>query len=113
MPNGPPGPYLGPPRRDGQAVGSLVLGIFSLLCPGILGLFFGAAAVVLGVVSIRRIKADDQRYGSGLALAGAVLGGLGFLLASAFVIYTVFINPEFVTDLTDRLTPTTTTTTDR
>jgi len=109
MPTGPPGsPYLGPPKRDGQAVGALVLALLSFPCSGVIGVFFGAAGVILGVLSRRRIKADDHLYGEGLALAAIVLGAVGFVFALAFFAYTVFINPDFIADLTEQLTPTTT-----
>lgn len=105
-----PGPWMGPPRRDGQAIGALVTGLLSIPCAGIIGVFLGITGVVLGIVSLRRIAASEGRYdGRGMAIAGIVLGSIGIVIGLAFFVYTTFINPEFVTDLLDQMTTTTTT----
>lgn len=107
----PPPPYVGPPRRDGQAVGSLVLGILSLLCMGFVGMFFGAGAVVTGVLSRRRVRdSGGLLEGSGMATAGIVLGALGAVGGAAFFVYVTFINPDWVAEVLNDLAPTTTTT---
>ena len=61
-------------RTSGKALWDLICGIgFPCLFPGIL-------AIVLGILGLRDISASRGRLtGSGLAIAGIVLGALGFL----------------------------------
>ena len=109
----PPGwgsPYVVQPKRDGQAVGSLVMGILALLCAGVIGIFLGTAAIVTGVLSRRRIRQSGGTLsGEGLATAGLVVGIIATAISVAFFVYTTFINPEFLQDVLDNLTTTTTT----
>jgi hypothetical protein len=81
MPGGP----LGAPRMHPLAIISLVTGILSipLCCCALFGLPFimGIASIVCGIIAMSKIKAQPQVFtGSGLAIAGIVLGGLGLLL---------------------------------
>ena len=55
---------------QGKAVASLVLGILSLVCIGILG---GIPAVILGAMSIGACNRGQER-GKGMATAGLVMG---------------------------------------
>lgn len=60
----------------GYSVASMVCGILSLLCcciPG-MGFLLSVAAVVLGIVSLKK-----NCEGQGMAIAGLVCGGLGLL----------------------------------
>ena len=66
-------PYKNPP-----ALIAYYCGIFSLL--PILGLVFGIAAFILGVVGLRQRKANPVIKGSVHAWIGIVLGGLTTLL---------------------------------
>lgn len=70
-------------RTNRYAVGALVCGLASLpmvLLAG-MGLPVGVGAVVLAVIGLRQIKeSQGQQGGTGLAVAGLVLGGLGTLL---------------------------------
>jgi hypothetical protein len=96
------------PRNSGQAIASLVLGIASLTCSGLLGIVFAPLAVVFGVRARRTIAASNGwRRGDGMAVAGIVLGIIGIVIS---IIYLVFIlrNPNFMQDLLDRLSTTTT-----
>lgn len=72
-------------RANRYAVGSLVCGILSppmMLLAGV-GLPVGIGAVVLGVIGLRQIKeSPGQESGTGLAITGIVLGGLGTLLGA-------------------------------
>jgi type IV pilus assembly protein PilA len=65
-------PYQ-PPRTDGGAIASLVLGIASfVLC---LSLFTGIPAIILGHISRSKIKKSmGSLQGDGLALTGLILG---------------------------------------
>jgi type IV pilus assembly protein PilA len=65
-------PYGQQPPTDGKATASLVLGILSLVCFGILA---GIPAIILGHVSRGNIKRSMGRLsGSGMALAGLIMG---------------------------------------
>lgn len=85
-PYGQPGPYgpgygYAPPRpaapTSGKAVAALVLGIFSIvLC--YLGVLVGPAAIVLGVMAKRDVKARPGALGGeSMATAGLVTGIIG------------------------------------
>ncbi len=41
-----------------------------------MGLFLGPAALVLGILGVRYVKANPTAKGTGHAIAGIVLGGL-------------------------------------
>jgi hypothetical protein len=67
-------PYQGQYRAqtDGKATASLVLGILSLLC---FGLLTGLPAIILGHISRGNIERSRGRLGgAGMALAGLILG---------------------------------------
>jgi hypothetical protein len=60
------------PKRQGMAITSLVLGILSMVCFGFLT---GIPAIILGHIAHGRTrKAPEQYAGSGLAIAGLVMG---------------------------------------
>lgn len=67
-----PPPSLTPdpqPRTSGKAIASLILGFFSLLLPAAVG------AIILGHISRSEIRRSAGRLkGSGMALAGLILG---------------------------------------
>lgn len=77
------GPPYGKPYRgtDGFAIASLVTGLLGL----------GVVAVVLGIVALHRIR-SSQQDGTGLAIAGIVLGGLGIV---AFVVLAALLVAAF------------------
>ena len=72
-PYGPPAQ----PLRTGMAVAALVLGIlglFTCLPAGVVGL-------ILGIIALVRANSEPQRYGGGgMAIGGIVTGALGVLL---------------------------------
>jgi type II secretory pathway pseudopilin PulG len=77
----PPGqPYqqYQPPKTDGGAIASMVLGIASfVLC---LSFLSGIPAVIVGHISRSKIKKSGGRLkGDGIALAGLILGYISFL----------------------------------
>ncbi len=66
----------GPPGTNGMAIGSLVTSILGITCctpAAIVG-------VILGVLAMRETRRTGQD-GSGLALAGTVIGGLMIVVA--------------------------------
>ena len=66
-----PGQYQ-PQQTDGKATASLILGILSILC---FGLLTGLPAIILGHISRGNIEQSQGRLkGSGMALTGLILG---------------------------------------
>lgn len=68
---------------------SLVTGILSLLCCCITGLniVFGIAAIVTGIISVK--KGESAR---GLAIAGIICGGLGTVISICMIAFAGFIS---------------------
>lgn len=90
----PPGPQQGSPRPEGGttlATTALILGIVTVVLAfvpvlNLLAVFIGIAALVVGLIAVNRARS----LGKGKALAGAILGGVGTLLAIVLaVVYTV------------------------
>jgi len=78
-----------PPKKQGLAITSLVLGILSILIC-VLGILPGIPAVITGHVARRRArKQPDQHGGAGFALAGLITGYLGAAL-SISLLFVVF-----------------------
>lgn len=65
-------------RPNGKAIASLVVSCISVLncCVWYLAIACGVIGVVLGVLALR----DDYEYQKDLAVAGVVVGGVGFAL---------------------------------
>jgi phage FluMu protein Com len=62
------------PYKNGRALIAYYLGVFSLIpC---LGLLLGPAALILGILGMRYVKAHPTAKGTGHAIAGIILGGL-------------------------------------
>jgi Domain of unknown function (DUF4190) len=76
------------PRTDGLAIASLVIGIFALICSfACLGLILGPTAAIMGFISRQRIGSSGGAVGGGgLALAGLILGVVGFVASAAFIL---------------------------
>ena len=99
---GPPGavyysPQLSQPQSNGLSTASLVLGILSIVgfwTFGI-GVLFGIAAVVLGVMGRNRSRTQDGAS-TGRATAGIVTGVLGMLGGALFVAMIVAVWPDVV-----------------
>ncbi len=79
-------PHLGaaPQKTDGLAITSLVLGILSMICCGIVT---GIPAVICGHIAIGRMKKDPNLQGKGLAMAGLIIGYLGIVVSVIYLIY--------------------------
>ena len=67
-----------PQKTNGMAIAGFVLSL--LCCTSLLGIIFSA-------VGLNQINKDPSQGGKGLALAGLILGILGFI---AGIIYVVF-----------------------
>ena len=81
----------GAPQGNGMATASLVLGIVSIVLCWIwfIGIIAGILAIVLAVVSKKKIKANPNMGGSGAATGGLVTGIIGTLIALVFIIIAV------------------------
>jgi hypothetical protein len=97
----PPVGYAGAavagPRTDGLAIGALIAGILSLVCfwPLCLGIILGPAAAIMGFISRQRVAASNGTVGGGgLALAGLILGILGFIASAAWAIVFIVAIPH-------------------
>ncbi|HZD64933.1 MAG TPA: DUF4190 domain-containing protein [Acidimicrobiales bacterium] len=82
-----PTPARATQPRNGMGIAALVLGILSLV--GIVtiavGAIFGILALVFGVVGWSRARRGQATNG-GLALAGAITGGVGLKVSVALVV---------------------------
>lgn len=77
-----------PPRTDGLATAALIFGLLALFC--VLGPLAGIPAIICGHLSGKRISASGGTLGgSGVALAGFILGCVGTLVwtAAGYAIY--------------------------
>ena len=89
--------YGPPPSTQSNAIGvlALVLGVAAIplgVCCGVLGGALGVAGVVLGLIGMR--KADEgQATNRGMAIAGAICGGVGILVSILAFVASFAITP--------------------
>lgn len=83
------------PPTDGMAIAALILGIVAfpgICCYGILGVAFGVTAVILGRISVRKIRAANGMIGGfGLAQAGWICGLVAAVLGALYGIFYLVI----------------------
>ena len=95
----PPQPYGAPlvgPQKNGLGVAALVLGILAILsCLSVIGgVGLGILALIFGLVGRGRVKRREANNG-GVALAGAICGGLGLLGGiGALILWISFFNSD-------------------
>lgn len=96
-PPGNPQPvYTGEPRTDGKAIGSLILGIVSIVL-FIIPVVFAIPAVILGHISRSSIKKSMGRLqGDGMALAGLIMGYINIALLPFLLIIAAIAIPNFI-----------------
>ena len=92
------------PANDSKVFGiiSLVCGIVSLLCSccGWIGIILSVAAVVLGILSIKK-----EENAKGMAIAGIVCGGVGLLIGIIVTIMGAAVSsmdPDALTEYVER-----------
>jgi hypothetical protein len=89
------------PRTDGMAITALVLGIAAfpgVCCYGVPAIGLGIAAIILGRMALRRIRASGGTLGGeGLAQAGWICGLVAGVIG---LIYLVFIAGTFIFAIT-------------
>jgi hypothetical protein len=70
-----------------MAIASLVTGILSIICCGLIGLPLGIAGLVLGYLAKQQIaQSGGTQQGDPLALAGMITGGIGVVLSIIILI---------------------------
>lgn len=86
------GPVTGPPS-NGFGVAGLVLGILALvLCITIFGgIILGILGLIFGILGRNRAKRGEATNG-GMALAGAICGGLGMLASIGILVFALTNN---------------------
>ena len=52
-----------------------------------IGLFMGVAAIVLGALASKTLKAENVEDGRGSAIAGLIIGGLALIAQGGYVVY--------------------------
>jgi hypothetical protein len=75
-----PYPVSGPTKTSGLAIASLVMGLIGLLFS-----LLGIGAIITGHIARGQIRKDPSLTGSGLALAGLILGYFEILVIVAFI----------------------------
>ncbi len=80
---GPAGAGYAPPvqKTSGLAVASLVLGVLGFVSAGLLGL----VGLIMGIIAAISTSKNPQLKGKGLAIAGAVLGGVSLLMVPLMI----------------------------
>lgn len=73
-------------KAQDWANNSLILALSSFFCPGI-GFVLGVAAIVLGVMAVRALRAGNVEDGRGSATAGLIIGVLGLIAQGGYAVY--------------------------
>jgi len=81
QPQAPAAPAAGG-GTNGLAIASLIMGILSMVC---LGILTGIPAIICGHMALKRIKESGQG-GRGLAIVGLVLGYISIVLTIIFLL---------------------------
>jgi len=87
---------VNPRKKESLAYAALVIGILSLvlsvICIGLPGLLLGPAAAIMGFISRRRVAASGGTLrGGDVALAGLILGIVGFCTGVAILVLAFWI----------------------
>ena len=79
-------------KTYGWSLASMISGILSVICccTGYAGIVFGVLAIVFSVISRKNLG-----YFDGMAVAGLVLGIIGFVLGIAVIVATYTLDEEF------------------
>lgn len=90
------GPTAGPQQSNTQGLLAMIFGIASIpgVCCSIVGLGLGIAAVILGVLGMKKADAG-QASNRGQALAGVICGAIGAVLSIASIVVEIVVHPSF------------------
>lgn len=81
-------------KDNSFAIASFICGL--LIWIPLFNTVLGIMAVVLGVLAIKRVNKDPERYsGQGLALAGIILGTISIIFIVTGIFIRIF-NPELL-----------------
>jgi hypothetical protein len=88
------------PRNDGLAIASLIVGIVGVVCFFIcLGVILGPTAAIMGFVSRQRIASSGGMLGGGgMAMAGLILGVVGFVVSVIWFFFFILSNHTTTTN---------------
>ncbi|MGX1886220.1 DUF4190 domain-containing protein [Streptomyces sp. NPDC055287] len=80
-----------PAPANGYGITAMVLGIIAVtfFCAYGLGIILGILALIFGILGRKRVQRGEATN-SGMALAGIILGVIGFVLSSAFIGFIVW-----------------------
>ena len=80
-------------KTYGWSLASMISGIFSVICccTGYAGIIFGVLAIVFAIISRKNLG-----YFDGMAIAGLVLGIIGFVLGLALIISTYTVDEDML-----------------
>lgn len=82
--------YPSAPKNDGMAIAALVCGIVAIPMYCGIGLVLGVLGVVFGIISMRKIdRSGGTLTGRGMALAGAICGGVGLAINLIFWVWVI------------------------
>ena len=71
------------PQQNQKALWSMIAGILSLLCCGVIA---GAVAIILSMQAKKEIEASGgQQTGAGMAQAGLIMGIIGVILTVVWI----------------------------
>jgi competence protein ComGC len=87
---------VAPPKTNGLAVASFVMGLLSVLICGV-GIIFSIPGAICGIMGLRRIRASTrQQKGRGLAVAGLVMSAASLVLLPIVGLLAAIAIPNFV-----------------
>ncbi|WP_138902437.1 DUF4190 domain-containing protein [Streptomyces albidochromogenes] len=81
----------GPAPANGYGITAMVLGIIAVtfFCAYGLGIILGILALIFGILGRKRVQRGEATN-AGMALAGIILGIIGFVLSAAFIGFIVW-----------------------
>ncbi|MFD5099731.1 DUF4190 domain-containing protein [Streptomyces albidochromogenes] len=81
----------GPAPANGYGITAMVLGIIAVtfFCAYGLGIILGILALIFGILGRKRVQRGEATN-AGMALAGIILGVIGFVLSAAFIGFIVW-----------------------
>lgn len=74
-------------RAKERANKAVILGLTGFF--PFIGFFMGVAAIVLGVMALRTLKAENVEDGRGSATAGLIIGVLALIAQGGYVVYVI------------------------
>ncbi|MBC9712418.1 DUF4190 and DUF4352 domain-containing protein [Streptomyces sp. TRM66268-LWL] len=101
----PPGPFMPQPQpRNGLGIAGLVLGIVGAVFFWTVwgGIILGVLGLIFGLIGRSRARKGEATNG-GVALAGAILGGLAIVASVVWLIFVVVLVQDTVDEINNEL----------